>query len=58
VFGMIIESGSRPALFAGTNVAAAMMIAAGLTAAVLAEDAEQKSLEHLAGDPDVPHPAP
>jgi MFS family permease len=57
LFGMIIESGSRPALFAGTNVAAAMMIAAGLTAAVLAEDAEQKSLEHLAGDPGVPHPA-
>jgi MFS family permease len=57
-FGAIIESGSRPALFAGTNVAAAMMIAAGLTAAVLAEDAEQKSLEHLAGDPGAPHPAP
>jgi len=25
---------------------------------VLAEDAEQKSLEHLAGDPGVPHPVP
>ena len=58
LFGLIIQSGSRSALFAAMCVAAALMIAAGLTAAVLAEDAEQKSLEHLAGDPGVPHPVP
>ena len=58
LFGLIIQSGSRSALFAAMCVAAGLMIAAGLTAAVLAEDAEQKSLENLAGDPDVPHPVP
>ena len=57
LFGVIIQSGSRSALFAAMCVAAALMVAAGLTAAVLAEDAEQKSLEHLAGDPGIPHPA-
>jgi len=57
VFGVIIQSGSRSALFAAMGVAAALMVAAGLAAGVLAEDAEQKSLEHLAGDPGIPHPA-
>jgi MFS family permease len=58
LFGAIIESGSRQALFAAFCLASAMMIGAGLFAAVLAEDAEGKSLEHLAGDPGTPHPAP
>ncbi len=58
LFGAIVESGSPQALFAGSCLAAAMMVGAGLVAAILAEDAEGKSLEHLAGDPGPPHPAP
>jgi MFS family permease len=58
VFGAIVESGSKTALFAGNCVAAGLMVAAGIVAAILAEDAEQKTLEQLAGDPGMPHPAP
>jgi MFS family permease len=48
LFGALIESGSRDALFYGYLVAAALMIIAAGVAAVIGVDAERKSLEEIA----------
>jgi MFS family permease len=48
LFGAMIESGSRDALFGAYALAAALMCAAALVAAYLGVDAERKSLEHIA----------
>jgi MFS family permease len=53
-FGAIIQSHSRPALFAGYALGSALMLAAALVAAVLGVDAEGKSLEQLTGPRAVP----
>jgi MFS family permease len=47
-FGAIIASGSRGSVFAGYVFAAALMIGAGIVAALFAVDAERKSLEDVA----------
>lgn len=47
VFGIIVESGSRPALFEGYVFASVLMIAASIVAIFLAVNAEGKSLEAL-----------
>ena len=48
LFGALIESGSRDALFWGYAAAAALMCLGGLAAAVLGLDAERKPLEEVA----------
>ena len=48
VFGMLIESGSRSALFGGYLFAAALMTAAAVVALRYAVAAERKPLEHVA----------
>ncbi|HKU71523.1 MAG TPA: MFS transporter [Burkholderiales bacterium] len=48
LFGVLIETGSRDALFGGYLVAAALMVGAAIVAAVLGVDAERKSLEEVA----------
>jgi len=48
LFGMLIESGSRDALFYGYLLAAALMGIAAVTAAVLGVDAERRPLEEVA----------
>lgn len=58
LFGAIVERGDPSAFVTATHLASVLMIAAGLTATLLAENAERRSLEHLAGDPGPPHPAP
>jgi len=47
LFGAMIESGSRDALFAAWALAAALMCAAALVAAFLGVDAERKPLEEV-----------
>lgn len=49
-FGWMIDAASRPSMFLGYGLAAALMIGAGVIAALLAVDAEGKSLEQLTGD--------
>jgi MFS family permease len=48
LFGALVESGSREALFYGYLLAAALMLIAAAVAAVLGVDAERKSLEEIA----------
>jgi MFS family permease len=48
VFGMLIESGSRTALFSGYLFAAVLMVAAAVVALRYAVAAERKPLEHVA----------
>jgi MFS family permease len=48
LFGAMIESGSRQALFGAYSFAACLMCAAALAAAYLGVDAERKSLELVA----------
>jgi MFS family permease len=48
LFGWIIGTGSRTALFAGYLVGAALMIIGAIVEAWLGVDAERKSLEHVA----------
>jgi MFS family permease len=48
LFGMLIESGSRDALFYGYLLAAALMCLAAVAAAVLGVDAERRPLEEVA----------
>jgi MFS family permease len=47
VFSWMIDAASRPSMFLGYSVSAALMIAAGTVAARLAVDAEGRSLEEL-----------
>jgi MFS family permease len=47
LFGAMIESGSRDALFAAWGLAAALMCAAALVAAFIGVDAERKPLEEV-----------
>jgi len=51
VFSWMIDAANRPSMFLGYSVSAVLMIAAGIVAAVLAVDAERRSLEELAGEP-------
>ncbi|SRR5579875_80264 len=48
IFGILIESGSRPALMWGYLLAAALMIAAAAVEAAIGVDAEGRALEELA----------
>ncbi len=48
LFGAMIESGSRDALFGGYVFASLLMCAAAVVAAWLGVDAERRSLEHVA----------
>jgi MFS family permease len=48
LFGILIETGSRDALFGGYLAAAALMVGAALVAAFLGVDAERKPLEEIA----------
>jgi MFS family permease len=48
LYGMLIETGSREALFAGYAVAAVLMCAAAIVAALIGVDAERKPLETVA----------
>jgi MFS family permease len=48
LFGAMIESGSRQALFGAYSLAAVLMCAAALVAAFLGVDAERRSLEEIA----------
>jgi hypothetical protein len=48
LFGRLVQSGSRDALFKGYLLGSALMIVAGVVAAFAAENAEGKSLEQLA----------
>ncbi len=48
LFGMLLESGSRSALFHGYLLAAALMCIAAVVAVVLGVNAERRSLEHVA----------
>jgi MFS family permease len=52
LFGLIIESGSRSAMFVAYAVGAAFMVGAAVVAQVYGVDAEGKSLEQLAGPPE------
>ena len=47
-FGMLIDSGSREALFGGYMIAVALMLTAAIVEAVLGVSAERKSLEQIA----------
>ena len=48
LFGWIIGTGSKTALFAGYLVGAALMIIGAIVEAIIGVDAERKSLEHVA----------
>ena len=48
LYGTLIESGSREALFAGYAVAAVLMCGAAIVAALIGVDAERKPLETVA----------
>jgi len=48
LFGRLIDSGSRLALFDGYLLAAALMLAAAVVEVILGVDAEQSSLEEIA----------
>ena len=48
LFGMLIGSGARGAVFAGYAFGATLMLAAAVIEAWLGVDAERKSLEHIA----------
>jgi MFS family permease len=48
LFGALIETGSRTSVFAGYLLGAALMIAAGVIAAIFAVPAERKPLEQVA----------
>jgi MFS family permease len=48
IFGLLIESGSRGAVFAGYLVGAVLVVVAGLIALFHAVDAERRSLEDVA----------
>jgi MFS family permease len=48
LYGVLIETGSRDALFAGYAFAGVLMCAAAVVAAVLGVDAERRSLEAVA----------
>ena len=48
VFGRLIDSGSREALFAGYVVAAALMAVAATVELLIGVDAERKQLEQIA----------
>jgi MFS family permease len=47
-FGMLIDTGSREALFAGYLIAVALMLTAAIVEALLGVPAERKSLEQIA----------
>jgi MFS family permease len=47
IFGWMIDAASRPSMFLGYGACAALMIIAGVIAALLAVDAEGRSLEEL-----------
>jgi len=47
-FGMLIDTGSRQALFGGYMIAVALMLTAAIVEAVLGVPAERKSLEQIA----------
>jgi len=47
-FGMLIDTGSREALFGGYMIAVALMLTAAIVEAVLGVPAERKSLEQIA----------
>jgi MFS family permease len=47
-FGMLIDTGSREALFVGYMIAVALMLTAAIVEAVLGVPAERKSLEQIA----------
>lgn len=47
LFGRLVQTGERPAVFHGYLLGAALMLVGAATAHVLAEDAEGKSLEEL-----------
>jgi MFS family permease len=48
LFGRLIDSGSRAALFDGYLLAAALMLAAAVVEVILGVDAERSSLEEIA----------
>jgi len=48
LYGALIDTRSRDALFVGYAVAGALMVLAAVVAALLGVDAERKSLEHVA----------
>jgi hypothetical protein len=48
LFGAMIESGSRGALFSAYGLAGGLMCAAALVAAYLGVDSERRSLEEVA----------
>jgi MFS family permease len=48
VFGALIETGSREAVFAGYAIGAALVIGAAAVAAWLGVDAERRALEDIA----------
>ena len=48
LFGVIVESGSREALFGGFALAALLMCAAAIIVAIWGIDAERKPLEEVA----------
>lgn len=48
LFGMLIDTGSRQALFAGYMIAVALMLTAAIVEALLGVPAERKSLEQIA----------
>jgi MFS family permease len=49
IFGALVQTKSRAALFGGYISGSAVMIAAGVVAAILGVNAERKSLEQIAG---------
>jgi MFS family permease len=57
VFGRIVATESRAALFAGYAVAAGLMLVGALVAALFGVDAERRSLEELTAAPGEPAPA-
>jgi hypothetical protein len=48
IFGLLIQTGSRDALFAGYVAAAVLMIGAAVAELILGVKAERKSLEDVA----------
>jgi MFS family permease len=48
IFGLLIQTGSRDALFAGYVAAAVLMIGAAVAELILGVKAERKSLEDIA----------
>jgi MFS family permease len=51
LFGALVQSGLRTAVFGGYMIGAALMVLAGIAAAVLGVSAERKSLEQIAETP-------